>query len=99
MRSLQCASVSAPSPSTSTRTSTSSSRRRSTPQILELANRIVPDLGGAEKVLRPTCGDGPSPIVRAFATGEAEGDFIVRRIVELHDEGTPYEEIAVLCRT
>ena len=72
---------------------------RSTPQILELANRIVPDLGGAEKVLRPTCGDGPSPIVRAFATGEAEGDFIVRRIVELHDEGTPYEEIAVLCRT
>src|SRR5919201_557687 len=99
MRSLQCASVSAPSPSTSTRTSTSSSRRCSTPQILELANRIVPDLGGAEKVLRPTCGDGPSPIVRAFATGEAEGDFIVRRIVELHDEGTPYEEIAVLCRT
>ena len=34
---------------------------RSTPQILELANRLVPRLGGAEKVLRATRADGPAP--------------------------------------
>ena len=72
---------------------------RSTAQVLELANRIVPRLGGAEKTLRATRADGPPPIVRAFATNDAEGDFVVQRINELHAGGTPYEEIAVLCRT
>ena len=41
---------------------------RSTPQVLELANRLVPRLGGAEKVLRPTLDDGPEPVVRSFGT-------------------------------
>jgi DNA helicase II / ATP-dependent DNA helicase PcrA len=72
---------------------------RSTPQILELANRIVPHLGGAEKVLRATHDDGPEPILRVFATNEAESDFVVERIRALHDEGVPYDDIAVLCRT
>jgi DNA helicase-2/ATP-dependent DNA helicase PcrA len=34
---------------------------RSTPQVLTLANRLVPRLGGAEKTLQATCGDGPEP--------------------------------------
>ena len=34
---------------------------RSTPQVLELANRLVPKLGGAEKTLRATLADGPEP--------------------------------------
>src|SRR5262249_45648189 len=41
---------------------------RSSPQVLELANRLVPRLGGAEKVLRASCADGPEPQVRPFAT-------------------------------
>ena len=32
---------------------------RSTPEILEFANRLVPKLGGAEKVLRATRAPGP----------------------------------------
>jgi DNA helicase II / ATP-dependent DNA helicase PcrA len=72
---------------------------RSTAQVLELANRIVPRLGGAEKVLRPTCGDGPEAAVQAFASPEAEADFVVERIQAIVAEGVPHEEIAVLCRT
>src|SRR4029079_12257204 len=34
-----------------------------TPQVLALANRLVPELGGAEKTLRATVGDGPEPLV------------------------------------
>jgi DNA helicase-2/ATP-dependent DNA helicase PcrA len=64
---------------------------RSSPQVLELANRIVPHLGGAEKILRATRGDGPPPIVRAFATSEAEGEFVVRRIGELEAELDAWE--------
>src|SRR5205085_2284272 len=38
---------------------------RSTPQVLALANRLVPRLGGAHKLLRPTLADGPEPAVQA----------------------------------
>jgi DNA helicase-2/ATP-dependent DNA helicase PcrA len=69
---------------------------RSTPQVLELANRLVPQLGGAEKVLRATLSDGPEPVVRPFATPEAEGEAIVAAIRAV--EG-PLDEIAILCRT
>ena len=64
--------------------------------MLELANRLVPKLGGAEKVLRPTLADGPEPVVRAFATADAEGAAIAAEIRTL---GAPYEEIAILART
>src|SRR4051812_16432537 len=45
---------------------------RSSPEILELANRLVPRLGGAEKVLRPTRPAGPGPVARSFATPRTE---------------------------
>jgi ATP-dependent DNA helicase UvrD/PcrA len=69
---------------------------RSTPQVLGLANRLVPKLGGAEKVLRGTRPDGPEPEVRPFPTAEAEGAFLVERI---QAAGCPLEEVAILCRT
>ena len=69
---------------------------RSAPQVLLVANRLVPRLGGAEKVLRATRPDGPEPEVRPFATGEAEGAYLVERI---RAAGCPFEEIAILCRT
>jgi DNA helicase-2/ATP-dependent DNA helicase PcrA len=72
---------------------------RSTPQVLELANRIVPSLGGAEKVLRATCGTGPEPEVRPFAERAHETAFVVERVRALRAEGVPLEEMAILCRT
>jgi DNA helicase-2/ATP-dependent DNA helicase PcrA len=71
---------------------------RSTPEILELANRLVPKLGGSHKVLRATCASGESPIMRACADAEAEVASIVAKIATFHGEGVPYEEIAVLYR-
>ncbi|MGH3008558.1 MAG: ATP-dependent helicase [Gaiellaceae bacterium] len=69
---------------------------RSTPQVLALANQLVPRLGGAEKVLRPTRADGPEPVVSAFASPADEAKAIAERIAK---EMTPHEEIAILCRT
>jgi DNA helicase-2/ATP-dependent DNA helicase PcrA len=69
---------------------------RSTPQVLALANRLVPKLGGAEKVLRPTRDAGAEPVVAAFASPAAEADAIVEAIRALD---TPLEEVAILCRT
>ncbi len=69
---------------------------RSTPQVLALANRLVPRLAGAEKVLRPTRADGPEPVVSAFASPEDEANAIVERI---RTAETPLEETAILCRT
>ena len=41
---------------------------RSSPQVLALANRLVPKLGGAEKTLRATRADGPEPELHACRT-------------------------------
>src|SRR5436190_7775347 len=56
---------------------------RSSPEILGLANRIVPSLGGATKVLRATLGAGPAPDVVSFGTREAEIAFVVERVRKL----------------
>ncbi len=72
---------------------------RSTPEVLSFANRLVPKLGGAAKVLRATRPAGPEPVARAFAEPVLEAGFLVERIRELHADGTPYEEMAVLFRT
>jgi ATP-dependent DNA helicase UvrD/PcrA len=65
---------------------------RSTPQVLELANRLVPRLGGAAKTLVPTSPDGPAPVVGpALAVAE--------HVREVHAAGVPLEEMAVLVRT
>jgi len=69
---------------------------RSTPQVLALANRLVPQLGGAEKVLRPVRPDGPEPVVQPFVSAADEGAAIVARIRELE---CPLEDVAILART
>ena len=72
---------------------------RSTPEVLAFANRLVPRLGGAEKVLRATKAEGPEPSTRSFSTPELEAAFVVERIRALHEEGVPHEEMAILFRT
>ena len=71
---------------------------RSTPQVLALANRLVPKLGGAEKVLHSALEEGPEPKVRRFTDAQAELRFIVAKISELIESGVPAEEIAILYR-
>ena len=65
---------------------------RSTPQVLELANRLVPRLGGSARTLAPTCSDGPTPVV-------GPGLDVAAHVRELHAGGVPLEEMAVLVRT
>ena len=65
---------------------------RSTPQVLELANRLVPKLGGAAKSLAATSPDGPVPVVGA-------GLDVAARVRELRAGGLALEEMAVLVRT
>jgi len=72
---------------------------RSTPEVLEFANRLVPRLGGAEKMLRATLPSGTAPETRSFGEPEEEAAFIVERIRELQTAGTAFEEIALLFRT
>jgi DNA helicase-2/ATP-dependent DNA helicase PcrA len=72
---------------------------RSSPEVLALANRIVPSLGGAEKILRATLPGGPEPVTRSFPEREAETAFVVDRIRALQSEGVALGQIAVLCRT
>ena len=72
---------------------------RSSPEVLALANRIVPTLGGAEKILRATLGSGPEPIARSFPAREGEVAFVVERVLALQKDGVPLEEIAILART
>jgi len=72
---------------------------RSTPEVLELANRLVPRLKGSQKVLRPTRGPGPEPRLKTFMNPEAELPFVVDEIQRLHEEEqVPLEEIAILYR-
>jgi DNA helicase-2/ATP-dependent DNA helicase PcrA len=69
---------------------------RSTPQVLELANRLVPRLGGAEKRLVPRVPDGPEPELNGYADGAAEAAAVAERVAAL---GLPLERVAILFRT
>jgi DNA helicase-2/ATP-dependent DNA helicase PcrA len=72
---------------------------RSTPQVLALANKLVPQLGGAAKTLAPTRVSGPEPKLAGFASWADEGAGIVDTIRALHSDGVPLEEQAILVRT
>jgi DNA helicase-2/ATP-dependent DNA helicase PcrA len=72
---------------------------RSTPEILQLANGLVPKLGGARKVLRAVRPPGPEPVVKALADPADEVESVVAQVTAFNrDGGVPYEEMAVLYR-
>ncbi len=70
---------------------------RSSPQILELANRLVP--GGARGALRATQPDGPLPSLRRFPDAEAELGAVVAWVRAVGAAGVAATETAVLVRT
>jgi len=65
---------------------------RSTAQVIELANRLVPRLGGSAKTLAPTLQDGLEPVIGPALS-------VVARVRELHAAGLALEQMAVLVRT
>ena len=65
---------------------------RSTPQVLELANRLVSRLGGSAKTLSSTIPEGPEPVV-------GPGLDVAAHVRNLHASGLRFEEMAVLVRT
>lgn len=75
---------------------------RSTPQVVDVANRVLGDRrrrqsGGVELVAqRPS---GPPVQVSAYDDDEAEAAGVASRIARLIQAGTPAREIAVLYRT
>jgi DNA helicase-2/ATP-dependent DNA helicase PcrA len=69
---------------------------RSSPQVLELANRLVPNLGGAEKTLRSVRPAGAEPVVRPFPSPADEGAAI---LAEIRSLSCPLEDVAILART
>ena len=71
---------------------------RSTPEILEFANRLVPMLGGSEKVLTATRPSGEEPLARPEPLVESEVAAVVARIAALLRDGVPREETAILYR-
>jgi DNA helicase-2/ATP-dependent DNA helicase PcrA len=72
---------------------------RSTPEVLEVANKLATVMGGFHKTLRATRPSGPTPVVLAVPSDEAEVNAVVAAVRKLHDEErVPLEEIAVLYR-
>ena len=71
---------------------------RSSPQVLDLANRLAPRLGGVAKTLAPTRADGPEPELRPWVDADDEASGLVGWVRERADEGLPLEEVAILYR-
>lgn len=71
---------------------------RSSPQVLALANRLGPRLGGAEKSLEPTREEGPEPDIRPWTDAAEEASGLVAWVRECVAGGVPLEEIAILYR-
>ena len=75
------------------------SNYRSTEQVLELANKLVPGLGGAVKALRATRPSGVEPERHVADSPLEEKKYLVGRIAALTAEGLPFEQMAILVRS
>jgi DNA helicase II / ATP-dependent DNA helicase PcrA len=72
---------------------------RSTPQVVELANRLVRgNVGGAELTLVGQRADGPAPTFAEYDDEPAEAVAVATQCRALIDAGMPAAEIAVLFR-
>ena len=73
---------------------------RSVPEVLALANAVIaPNEHQFEKTLVAVReGGGMKPALIPLADSGQQAQFVAQRILELHDEGTKLEEMAVLYR-
>jgi len=71
---------------------------RSSPEVLELANRLIA-ASGRTKRLTATKPSGPPPTISGHRTADAELVALVAWVRRLVDQGTPPPQIAVLVRT
>jgi len=71
---------------------------RSTPQVLELANRLI-DRTGRSKRLTATRPAGPPPTIRRFPGDAEELEHVAAWARDLVRRGTEPDEIAILVRT
>ncbi|HWC76792.1 MAG TPA: UvrD-helicase domain-containing protein, partial [Blastocatellia bacterium] len=72
---------------------------RSTQPILDLANSLIDDASeGYAKRLFSKFNEGSSPVLVSTTDENEQSRFVAQRIEELHEEGTPFSEIAVLFR-
>lgn len=76
---------------------------RSTPQIVDVANKVLDAAGPSglpgRVVLRSQREAGASPVYREYSDEVAEADGVARAIARLRDSGTALRDIAVLFRT
>lgn len=73
---------------------------RSTPQILELANAaIAANANQFEKHLTSARKSGSKPVLVMCDSGDQQAAFVAQRMLELRDEGTPLNNMAVLYRS
>jgi DNA helicase-2/ATP-dependent DNA helicase PcrA len=73
---------------------------RSIPEILQVANSsIAQNTKQFPKELRSIRESGTKPAIVALEDGRQQAMFVAQRILELHDEGTPLNEMAVLYRS
>ncbi|WP_405061242.1 ATP-dependent DNA helicase UvrD2 [Kribbella sp. NBC_01505] len=76
---------------------------RSTPQIVDVANKILDAAGPAglpgRVTLRSQLEPGPAPVYREYSDEVAEADAVARAVTRLKDEGVQLRDIAVLFRT
>ncbi len=70
---------------------------RSTPQVLDLANRLIAAEGRAKRLVA-TRGDGPLPTISRVASAEAELAALIAWIRARLEEGVAPAEVAVLVR-
>ena len=73
---------------------------RSTPQILDVANAAIEaNVHQFKKQLAPVRKDGPKPALVACASARDQSQFVAQRLLELRDEGTELNKMAVLYRS
>jgi DNA helicase-2/ATP-dependent DNA helicase PcrA len=75
---------------------------RSTPQVIELANRLLasaPAVQARPKRLVATLSGGPVPSIRAFADAGSEASAVIAEARRLRDAGVAPGEMAILVRT
>src|SRR5262245_1448772 len=72
---------------------------RSTQPILDLANALMGEPAeGYAKRLFSQFAEGPAPLLVSTADENEQSRFVAQRIEELHEDGVPFGEIAVLFR-